>query len=887
MTLFFVLWAVRLIFHIGGAAADPFVLTTDDCSSGSVTNGKVTYCQNDDGPMDEFKNKVLAGLDPKSDAKSQLESHNKAMTREATALYTREAGQWKAALAELPSKVKFAMTVAVDSQPGCEGNNERKGKSFCAWRALEDINAQLLPALVSDKGCESITAEPIQHTCIGALKARCGKKADAQCRLNLRAELTKGAAGLKAAAATSAIVNGGHRWCLNAFSGLSCGADFGAAENAVPLVAMGEVSYAHWEPKTAGAQDQNVSRNAVKAPVKAQLKTAEKVPPKPLVKTPVAPAPPPKVAQQQPPPAVPAGTPPPPAAPRAIPEGKDDPKAHPSIRHPSDSAYGRILDNCRLGWMDLPEYERKLQPWQVCDRLRSSELGVFTPEIAYLLSNASIESYIEILRMEAITRFLQANRDLTGTDITPAMLKNGCPVFAGGIERFSKQPMPGPGLLQDHEYGKKMHTAAERAVREVKVINTIPRIHNTHETCSNSAGDVDICQRYHRGTAYCDEVLSRPRARNKEQLLLYAEREDFWAVCSTPRDLEYDALNAYRDEVTKTLQDYPGLAAGRDATEKPWDKTPPLLDKFRWAKDDAAVDEALVASRKQVSSDLVDAINKFCTEITHDSDWRGLVQLSNLTGSVLKEFPVFQSLQDCAVWQDSEDQKLKSFAKIFTMVGCGVATLASAGIAGPGCAVLFFGEAYVGWKDAKKDLNWKTLCMQANAGNPGWQNTVCSAKDYAKAVDKYDAAVTELAINGAFAAFEAVGMGMKGVAAISKLRRAASRLRPSELGRVTKFLQSAKTPEEIEALSESLDAIGIERAAGTGRKGTEAVDAAIADARTVRSGGVEARYAHQLEGATDAERAQGVRTIEALENAGYTEDEIGMMLNKAKQGCPL
>ncbi len=882
MAIFRALFLAALIFPFQTNAQADFVLTgAAPCPSGSVTNGKVTYCQNDASRTDEYKKKVLSGLDSKADLKTQMEFLNKGMTREATAVYTRESALWKAGLAELPPRVKLAMSVAVDSMPGCSGNGARSNQSFCAWTSLEAINKELLPALLADKGCDSLAGDESKSTCKSALKARCGKTPDAQCRLDLRSELVKGSLDLKDAAALEGVVNGGYAWCSESFNGISCDVDYGAAERAVPLTEMGDVAYAHWAPK---------AKQTTVAHVPAKTEPPKKI------NGPTAPAPPQKtIPPVAPPKAVPAKVSPPPkvmhapppAPPRSIPEGSTDKGAHPSIRHPSSTAYGRILDNCRLGWMDMPEYERKLAPAQVCDRLRSSDLGVFAPEIAYLMSNASIESYIEILRMEAITRFLQANRDLTGTDITPAMLSGGCPVFASGIERFSQKAMPGPGLLQDREYGKKMHTAAERAVHLSRGINAIPRIHHTHETCSNSAVEVEICQRYHYGSDHCNEVLGWERAKNKEQLLVYAEKDNISAVCSTPRELEESSLEAYRDEVTKNLQDYPGLAAGRDATEKPWDKRPPLLDQFAGARDDVAVDAALAASSKQISADLVEAVNKFCGEKTHDSDWRGLVQLSQLTGSVLKDFPVFQSLQDCAVWQDGEDEKLKSFAKIFSMFGCGVATLASAGVAGPACAVLFFGEAYSGWKTAKKDLDWKTVCMQANAGNPGWKNTVCTSKDYSKAVDKYDAAVSELILNGAFAGFEVVGLGVKGIGAVAKLRRAASRLRPAELERLTRFLKDAKSPEEIEALSESLEAISIERAAGTGRKGTDAVELAIADARAVRSGGVEARYAVELEGATNAERAEGVRTIEALEGAGYNEDEIGLMLKKAKTGCPL
>ncbi len=350
--------------------------------------------------------------------------------------------------------------------------------------------------------------------------------------------------------------------------------------------------------------------------------------------------------------------------------------------------------------------------------IEDSPLVPFEAELDNILSASTVLTYLDVLRMEAISAQLKSYRELTG--IQGINIEKACKRFESGMREAMSPPVDKRmvDFYQSPAYRdivKKAVPVAMQLVREAEELRKVPSRYDPY-----GAGQGPMMY------GATDRMVSNPA---------------------------YPPAQARLKEVEMELADMfsrlPVLSAGHDP-KQPVSLELAMLNRLNGAlKDDAAFAKAIDEGHGVVAKEIARSINRFCSE--DEVKWDDLVTMQGLTGTVLQRFPQFKPFHDCALEKAIAAGATPTVFYIAMGVGC---TLASIGpqalVVVPACSVATLGTATYEWLEAKRKV-----AAVAECHTPG-TDQVCSGQDYVAAQNAYDDAVTNLVIAGAFAGLDSV-----------------------------------------------------------------------------------------------------------------------------------
>lgn len=429
----------------------------------------------------------------------------------------------------------------------------------------------------------------------------------------------------------------------------------------------------------------------------------------------------------------------------------------------------------------------------VCKRVAGSDLNVFSKELTHLMAHLDGPHYFDLLRMDALTRFMNAHYELTDKfpDIPPA-----CSAYKEGLERMRKDEPVSDGLKAraalraDPKYLEALNIVAKR-VRDYAA--DCRRYSKVKKCMSKGSGDAKGC-------------VIRPE----------------WADAQA---------NLKRTEqlIIQELGKFPVLKVGTEPGLPVWsEQSLPSLKRF------SEIDPADVEFQQKMAKAFQDAIpaitadvrrsmTEFCTDKPTDEGgrtWEDLIELGQLSDSVLKKFPEFELMQKCTEELSGRRATAKMVGTIAAGLGCVTVAALTDGAAmiflGAACGALMTGESYLEYARALDKVYWVDRCRAAG-------EDVCSSKNVEAAHQNFDAAMEQLVMAGVTSVIDlgAAGKAIHGIAQAAKAERVAvwaskadkilkagvglSEKEAQELGKRINGVAKLPKAEQEEALERVLD----------------------------------------------------------------------------------
>jgi hypothetical protein len=490
------------------------------------------------------------------------------------------------------------------------------------------------------------------------------------------------------------------------------------------------------------------------------------------------------------------------------------------------------------------------QPDAVECLVKGTELEPFSDKLKYFFMNVTpatfVQGYVEILRMTAIGRLLDSNAMYTGTALdTPACAKN----FGWAFEKFGKGPKP-PLKTKDPAYREGIKKSATKVQA---ALDAVAKLEKFYAQCLKRvpAGRTSVC------------------VKTEEQEAAKAEIERIKAA------------------ILREMGGYPHLMAG--AKKKVFDDLKYVSQFAKPGLTDDELDKLFEKSAPAVSRDMQTAADKFCKG--DNTDWEDLIMMPELTDFTQtrlrellesKDLPMgdrlslelvldrMKDVQRCAQveYKMRNDDPAKVMVKIMAGVGCGLGSLGpQAIIVGPACAAAFLGTAVYDYSKANDKLKFTKACLASVSTDADPIHTsVCTASEYEGAAAAYDAAVTEVYLNGAFAAVEVVGIGLAIKHVVGLRALAAEATIPADLETASRGMRAASSIDEAESV------------AATARTSSKASSEAMAVTRE--------RYAKTaLQGVSKAQEGKAIELIEIFEKRGIPQNKIERYFEKLRSGC--
>jgi hypothetical protein len=376
------------------------------------------------------------------------------------------------------------------------------------------------------------------------------------------------------------------------------------------------------------------------------------------------------------------------------------------------------LDKCAAGLEAAKAYGQVKVPGvsEICGAIQNTELAPFSSEAVRFVSHMKVQDYFELLRVEAIARVQQAQRNLFGKDFVT--VPPHCERFRDGIEAFRRNHPATmekrTALLQSPEFAAQVQANAKTTQALMDAL---------------SAAQQEIS----RCPTRCDPKLSSVGGDGPRACVL-----NFDPACVAPIQDQAAMLQVM---IADSVAAFPFLAVGHDPRKENYEDLP-RVKQFSSANP-AEIGAQIAKDSGRMTGDLIQMMSKFCEDTSEEnvSDLLDLAQNTHLTAPLLAKFPQFAEFQDkCIV------PELKARQSTGKALGIGAA-LGSCVIPGVGffCADLFVLGSAVDFNEAQVNL-YKCSLYDGNA--------VCSSEERDKARERYSQARTQLGLAAVFSVGE-------------------------------------------------------------------------------------------------------------------------------------
>jgi len=383
-------------------------------------------------------------------------------------------------------------------------------------------------------------------------------------------------------------------------------------------------------------------------------------------------------------------------------------------------------------------------------RFQGTGVALFSSNPAFMshMTNMSVQTYLDVLRLDAIGRVLLGYRKVQGKSMksVPAECKDN-PIMADGIDKYINTPLTEEekeeaALNQDPE---RLRFAAlsikARAAEAAEVEKEIEDGQASISDCSSSKSGDTLSDKLKVDVEACGRAKSyRAKASDLEQKLLKMNGEIYDQIQEN-RILGVGYAPKSKVSIHKNL--------------------PPNLDYYI-SGNGKGVQPLLLNG---LDNSAFKALQDLCkSEKDGGVSWKQLVKNKELSKSLTdsdNRLSWFKSVQQCAEERiDKQESNAKTLA-IMNGASCAAFGLAAPMIFGPLCAGYFGAESFQEHAHAERAMAFQQNCISA-AGN-----SVCSKEDYFAAVEKFDDAMKSVALNAIFAGAEA-GAALRSIKQLSK-----------------------------------------------------------------------------------------------------------------------
>lgn len=339
------------------------------------------------------------------------------------------------------------------------------------------------------------------------------------------------------------------------------------------------------------------------------------------------------------------------------------------------------------------------------------EMEFFQKDIERVMGFSSIMTYIDLLRLEAVTSTLKAYREQYGS---MPHLPAECDKYKPGLQKANEAPVPQETaeFYRSPEYFALLQRGArivDGLSREAAMLKDIPPFKATPPIIAGGGREF---------------------------------RDNPEAIAAKAR------LHEIESGVADIFGKFPLLQAFHESGSKSYDgnKLGPLLGAD--PRDPVHMPLVIRDARQKNAADLTRLLARYCDD--EQAGWDELVADGGLTASVLDKFPQFKPFQDCA----SDAAQKDGLPKEMLMAGIGLAAC-SVSLAGPqavmggmlacGSAQLAIVAGYT--LDADERLLSSEQCRSAG-------DAICSRDDYLAARAAYESAVDTLFVSGILSAID-------------------------------------------------------------------------------------------------------------------------------------
>lgn len=405
-----------------------------------------------------------------------------------------------------------------------------------------------------------------------------------------------------------------------------------------------------------------------------------------------------------------------------------------------------------------------------CKELQKLGLESFVGELNTIVEGPGMaQNYIDLLRLQAVADLMKTHRQVTGEPLKG--IPQSCERFKDGIKDAQAAPLTSDEKEAFERQSKPEFVAElQKAAREVK---------EQIEIQEEAARVPDFKMEYPSERIHVNPAYPPAQAR----------------------------LKAAQKKVRELLAANPLLAA-RDAKPK-HDNDLPAVYSLASAKPEQ-VESILKDARKKISDAIAKNVAKACNASNDsggwfsDSDsvsWIDLVRLKGLTDRVTKgytdtkvsstgviegeyhsPFAMFAGLQECLKKKADFIVSGREDAAIIVGLGCMAGTIMSGPFVGVPCAGVMLAMAKSNYTLASNRATWIRECQEQAVADKSLR-ALCSTDEYLEAREKYESAVHELILTGAFAAIEGGQAIFKGAKALNAARLAARARQIEEAGK--------------------------------------------------------------------------------------------------------
>lgn len=372
------------------------------------------------------------------------------------------------------------------------------------------------------------------------------------------------------------------------------------------------------------------------------------------------------------------------------------------------------LRECRIG-LRCPECVPDKAQGLVCRQLEEAqnrELMSFSAEMVTMFDHMEVKHYFSMLRIQAITKLLEAHRRMVGRNVNWDDIQNSCGNFRNGIQNNidahggTHEPTRS-GQYFGGRFGPTQRRRARDLIGSAEAVRDSIRWINDARSCSGRGCplEVKIIQRERR--------LERQRARLNR---LFAQSPFLSYGRTEYGEDTYEEILEARDRVSEGETDG-GLRR---------DGGPVLLARFAAAEDDE-LGSLSVTARTAVGGAIVNSLKRFCGGGDNGYTWRDLVRMPELVRPVLDTFANGDAdpnstpiafIQQCALGQLDDEEASEAVLEGLAMGGCITGTIATLGVLGPACGAVFLGIDMVRENEAESDAEGASERVLAGVAHP-------------------------------------------------------------------------------------------------------------------------------------------------------------------------
>jgi hypothetical protein len=461
----------------------------------------------------------------------------------------------------------------------------------------------------------------------------------------------------------------------------------------------------------------------------------------------------------------------------------------------SDSDSRDVIRHCEWEWYSQNFEKRNLKTQQICQRIENTPLSAFNEELITVLGGhartiyeqtvrhdpraakhkqftpqqATYHSYPDLIRLEGISKFLDAHCQFTGQSLSS--IPHSCQRFSKGIQKFkcqenSSTPLTKPQKKNLITISKKITALATKKTELIKERYLIRQAMNT--PVYGGCGTQESCRAYYSTRFQRLQILNE-KIPQIESVLFKLSSSNPLIFSSLSGDSPF---NKQQIEKLDSLKRFSKL-------------DPENINSNKF-------DQAMTRSKSEASRKIKSSLSKMCDSGSDGFSMKELMSMRNLTQEVSSKWPQFKIVEGCF------QERLDTIDNLLFVGGAGLALSCIVGSMGPQglligslCGGIFTGISTIEYQNSSIRLGEVTDCRSAG-------DNVCTDEYYQQTVEEYNSSLTNLQLTLLLLPLEVIGVSK----ALKQLTQSMSKIKTgaNEAKLITRFID-----DEVKAISRLSD----------------------------------------------------------------------------------